>query len=250
MTRFLHAGVFLAATLAFAQGPPPRNPPSGKPPDKSPLQKTGDVTYEIGGVQLNSATREVRVPCFVNMTEGVIEYALVTETGKTHESLLKTRVKPFDVQVALLLCHYEAHAGELVSILSNPQPEQLALAKKSMEHPGANLVKLDLEWKDKDGKSHSTTLGNWIHNKRENKQLDIRHWIFNGADTGDGLFAAEADGSLVSVHFDLAALIGNPAKWTGSDDNWELETRMIPPLDSPVTLVITPARPDSHKKKP
>ncbi len=229
MTRFLHAGVFFVATLAFAQGPPPPNPPSGKPPDKSPLRKTGDVTYEIGGVRLNSATREVRVPCLVNMNEGVIEYALVTESGKTHESLLKTRVKPFDVQVALLLCHYEPHAGELVSILSNPQPEQLALARKPMEHPGANQVKLDLEWMGKDGKTHAVALGDWIHNKRENKHLEIPHWIFNGADTGDGLFSAESDGSLISVHFDLAALIGNPAKWTGSDDNWELET----PKDSP-----------------
>jgi hypothetical protein len=118
MTRFLQISALLAATVAVAQGPPPRNPPTGKQPKKSPIQKTGDVTYELGGVRFNSATREVRLPCSVNMTEGAIEYALVAETGKTHESLLKTRVNPFDVQVALLLCHYEPHAGELIKILS------------------------------------------------------------------------------------------------------------------------------------
>jgi len=249
MKRILQIGALLAATLAIAQGPPPRNPPTGKPPRKSPIQKTGEVTYELGGVQFNSATREVRIPCSVNMTEGVIEYALVAETGKTHESLLKTRVKPFDVQVALLLCHYEPHAGELIKILSKPQPEQIALAERKMERPSANLVKLRVEWKDKDGKGRSAALGDWIHNKRENKTLDIPHWIFNGADTGDGVFSAELDGSFISVHFDLVAIIGSPAKWTGADDNWELETAKIPPVDWPVTLLILPATPGPPKGK-
>ena len=86
-------------------------------------------------------------------------------------------------------------------------------------------------------------------NKRENKPLDIPHWIFNGADTGDGVFSAELDGSFISVHFDLVAIIGSPAKWTGSDDNWELETAKIPPMDTPVTLVISPAAPDPPKRK-
>lgn len=249
MTRILQIGALLAATLAVAQGPPPRKSPTGEPPRKSPIRKTGDVTYELGAVRFNSATREVRLPCSVNMTEGVIEYALVAETGKTHESLLKTAVNPFDVQVALLLCHYEPHAGELIKILSNPQPEQLALAERKMERPGANRLKLGVEWKDKDGNSRSAALGDWIHNKREKKTLDIPHWIFNGADRGDGVFSAEIDGSFVSVHFDLIAIIGSPAKWSGSDDNWELETAKIPPVDWPVTLVISPATPNPPKDK-
>ncbi len=249
MTCLLQFGGFFAATLAFGQGPPPRNPPTGKPPEKSPLTKTGDVTYEIGGVQFNSATRELRIPCSVNMTAGVIEYALVSETGKTHESLLKTKVKPFDVQVALLLCHYEPHAGELIKILSQPQPDLLALAHRKMEHQGANLVKLTVEWKENDGLDRSAALGDWIQSKRENKHLDIPHWIFNGADTGDGVFSAELDGSFISVHFDLGGIIGSPAKWTGFDDNWTLDTKAIPPTDSPVTLVISPAPPDAPKGK-
>lgn len=249
MTRFLQISALLAATVAVAQGPPPRNPPTGKQPKKSPIQKTGDVTYELGGVRFNSATREVRLPCSVNMTEGAIEYALVAETGKTHESLLKTRVNPFDVQVALLLCHYEPHAGELIKILSKPQPEQTALAERKMDRPGANLVRLRVEWKDKDGKNQTAALADWIRSRRENKALDIPHWIFNGADTGDGVFSAEPDGSFVSVHFDLVAIIGSPAKWTGADDNWELETAKIPPVDWPVTLVISPAAPDPPKGK-
>src|SRR5437773_2194818 len=85
-------------------------------------------SHDLGGVEFNSASREIRIPCTVNMNEGVIEYALVTETGKTHESLLKTKAKPFDLNVALLLCHYEPHAGELIKMLSQPTPDLVALA--------------------------------------------------------------------------------------------------------------------------
>ncbi len=111
-------GSFLQRSLAspvplvlHAQGPPPPKLPHAANEKKSPVVKTGDSTYEMGGVQFNSATREIRIPTIVNMNEGVIEYALVTDTGKTHESLLSTKVRPFDVNVAMLLCHYEPHAG-------------------------------------------------------------------------------------------------------------------------------------------
>lgn len=243
MTRFFQFGLFLLATHVPAQEPPPRPAPSGEPPNKSSVVKTGDATYEAGGVQFNSNTREVRVPCAVNMNEGVIEYALVTESGKTHESLLKTKVKPFDVQLAMLLCSYEPHPGEIIDVLSNTQPELLAIAKRKMDTPGANLVRLTVEWKGSDGKIHKAALDGWIHNNREKKPLDIPHWIFNGSDMGDGNFSADAEGSLISGHFDLSGIISNPSKSAGENGNWLLETKKIPPVDTPVTLVISPAKP-------
>ncbi len=249
MTRLLQFSIFLAATLSLAQGPPPRPEPTGKPPEKSAIKKTGDVTYEIGGVQLNSATSEVRVPCTVNMTEGMIEYALVTETGKTHESLLKTKVKPFDVQLALLLCRYEPHPGDMIGLLSAAHPDLVAFARRKMERPGANLVKLTVEWKDMDGKNQSAELASWIHSEQDDKPLVVPHWIFNGSDLGDGKFAADIEGSLISVHFDLAGIISNPGRWAGQDGNWVLETKKIPPADSPVTLLISPAKPEAPKVK-
>ncbi len=253
MNTFRSACILLATltcTLLPAQesgGPPPRNPPTGKPPEKSAIKKTGDVTYEMGSILFNSETREIRVPCNVNMTEGTIEYALVSETGKTHESLLKTKVKPFDLQVALLLCHYEPHAGEIIKTLFDPPPDLKAMAAIPMAKAGANRLKLKLEWKDKDGKALAAALGDWIHDDATNKPLDTPHWIFNGADIGDGIFSAELDGSFISVHFDLGGIIGCAANLIGNDKNWELDTEHIPPFDSPVTLVITPV--DAAPKK-
>lgn len=246
MNNFRYACILLATFtcgLLSAQesgGPPPRNPPTGKPPEKSAIKKTGDVTYDLGGILFNSETREVRVPCSVNMDEGTIEYALVSETGKTHESLLKTKAKPFDLQVSLLLCRYEPHAGEIIKTLFKPGPELNAMAAKPMAKKGANRLVLKLEWKDKDGKAQSAALGDWIHDVSTKKALDIPYWIFSGSDLGDGIFSAELDGSFISVHFDLVGMIGCPANLIGNDQNWDAHTKVIPPVDTPVTLVITP----------
>ena len=227
------------APVVLSQGPPPPKPPPANE-KKAPITKTGDNTYEMGGIQFNSATREIRIPTKVNMTEGVIEYALVTENGKTHESLLNTKVRPFDVNVAMLLCHYEPHAGDIIQLLRDPTPELKTMAAKKMEKPGANHVLLTVEWSDKDGK-HTAPIGKWIHNERENKTLDLPFWIYNGSDMGDGIFMADGDGSFISVHFDLVGIIGSNAKWLGDDNNWQLETKAIPPVGSPVTLIISPA---------
>ncbi len=249
MIRFLQTALLLATFtcgLLPAQesgGQPPRNQPTGKAPKKSEIKKTGDATYDLGGILLNSLTREIRVPCTVNMAEGTIEYALVTETGKTHESLLKTKVLPYDLQVALLLCRYEPHSGEIIKTLFNPPPELIDMAKKPMAKPGANRLKLTVEWKDKDGKVQSSTLGDWIHNDAAKKSLDIPYWIFSGSDLGDGIFSAELDGSFISVHFDLVSMIGSIANLIGNDDNWEVDKDHTPPVDTPVTLVITPFEP-------
>lgn len=248
MNRLPALSLFLFSLLANAQGPPPRNPPTGKPPEKSAIKKIGGTSYEIGGILFDGASRVIRVPCAVNMTEGVIEYALVSETGKTHESLLKTKVKPFDLQIALLLCRYEPHPGELINTLVNPPPELRAMAERKMERPGANRLKISVEWKDAGGKEHSAGLTDWIHSDKDGKPMNSPWWIFNGADVGDGIFSAELDGSFISVHFDLVSLMGNPAKGIDNDQNWEIESKKVPAVDTAVTLIISPVPDDNAKK--
>ncbi|MEI6535934.1 MAG: hypothetical protein WCN98_11375, partial [Verrucomicrobiaceae bacterium] len=56
LPSFIIIGAVLTCSPLFGQGSggqPPRNPPTGKEPQKSPINKTGDVTYEMGGVLFN-----------------------------------------------------------------------------------------------------------------------------------------------------------------------------------------------------
>ncbi len=70
-----------------------------------PVKQIGPDIYKIGGVTLNKTRKEIYISGSINMQSGLIEYFACSqaEEGKLHESLLKLEVKPFDLQVALLL---------------------------------------------------------------------------------------------------------------------------------------------------
>ncbi len=59
--------------------------------------------YRVGEVTVDARLRVAAFPAKVNQIIGLIEYALVTEQGKTHESFLSTKIKPSDLHIALLL---------------------------------------------------------------------------------------------------------------------------------------------------
>src|SRR3989442_9675353 len=87
----------------------PRPPPASIPASNGPalptdrVRQLGPSLFQVGAVRIDREQRTLRFPALVNLREGNLEYLLVTSFGKTHESLLRTEVRPFQLQVALLL---------------------------------------------------------------------------------------------------------------------------------------------------
>lgn len=207
---------------------------------KARLKKTGETTYELGGLKFDSATREVRVPTVLNMNDGVLEYALVHENGKTHESLLRTTVSPTELNLVLLLCHYEPHIAEAAKFLDNPRESTKALMKEPMSKEGANRMLISVQWKDKDGKDQTAPVAHWFRNKKTSKPMAFDHWTYTGSLVSDVGYAAEFDGSIIATYFDLVAMVNCPVKENADDEVWYAETSAVPPVDTPVTLILTP----------
>lgn len=207
---------------------------------KNRIKKTGDTTYELGDIKFNSATKEVRIPTLLNMNEGILEYILVTEEGKTHESLLRTAISPTELNLALLLCSYEPHIGEAAKYLTAPHAETKAMMEKPMEKAGANRIQLTAQWKDKSGKDQTAPIAQWIRNRTTKKPLDTDHWTYTGSVINLAGFASEYDGSIGALYFDLGAMFNCPVRDNVNDDVWSAETNAAPPMDTPVTLIITP----------
>jgi hypothetical protein len=249
----LLATISLNALVAQEGQEPSKQPPSSTEGTKvagelaeaakSRIKKVGDTDYTLGGITFSSATREVRVPALVNMTEGILEYALVHEHGKTHESLLRTTASPTELNVALLLCHFEPHIKEAAQYLEDPRPETKAKMEAPMEHEGANQVRLTLEWTDKDGAKKTAPISAWIRDRQKEKPLAIDHWTYTGSFVSRSGFAAEDDGSHIAIYFDLVALMNLPDPGNRSDDRWNVEKDAVPPLDTPVTVVFSLAKP-------
>jgi hypothetical protein len=204
------------------------------------LKKVGEQEYELGEIKFNSTTREIRVPCKVNMTEGLLEYVVVHEHGKTHESLLSTSISPLELNVAMLLTNYEPHIKEAAQYLKEPRPMTTHLMSLPMERPGANQIEVAVEWKDAAGGTQTAPVTRWIKEKNSTVSREKTHWTYTGSMVSQTGFAAQFDGSIMAIYFDLIALINFPVKENNDDDRWEVATAVVPPIDTPVTLVITP----------
>ncbi len=259
--RFLHP-VLSLCLLAAASMPLRAQEEASKQPNATPTPEGTKVTaelaeaakkritkpdpkgrpddYELGPIKINSARREVRIPCQLNMADGILEYALVHENGKTHESLLRTTVSPMEMNIALLLCHFEPHIKEAAQYLKEPTPMTQARMAQPMEHEGANRMRLTLEWKDASGQTRTAPIGAWIRDKQTGKPSGQDIWTFTGSFISQTGFAAEHDGSHIAIYFDLVSLVNFPDKNNGNDENWIVESQAVPPVDTPVTLVFSP----------
>lgn len=203
------------------------------------LQKTSSTEYTLGTIQINAAKREIRFPCTLQHQEIPIEYILVHETGKDHETILTTAVTPIDLQVALLLANYTPGSTGLFAKL--PETEPIPFKEQEPKTPGTHRVQLSAEW-EIDGKKHASPLSQWIQNSDLRvPPPDLDTWIFNGSKIDNRGFVAESEGSFIAVYADPNALFNSPAAGNHRDDIWISLPKNIPPEGTPVTLVITPA---------
>lgn len=226
VTRALTAGPAADA----APEPPPASPPpttalSNSPPPR--VRWEGDRVW-MGGAQVDPGARTVTVPARLNMTNGVLEYVLVAEYGKTHESLLLTDIAAQDLQSALLLLHARpAGPGALERPLATwPLPSALALTL-AWNHNGHRVVRpLHEVIGLTDGPNGPVT-----------NSLPAGLWLFNGSTFTREGFAAHFDGSYVSLITDPAAIVNNPRPDREDDDIHTPRPDRLPALKTPVSLI-------------
>jgi len=194
----------------------------------APLKEIRPGLFELGQVRFDKAQRTVSFPASVNLREGNIEYVVVTATGKTHESLLRTTAEPYHIQLAFLLLGAKG-AG------TNALPED----------PGRPLpgdkAEIEFRWPT-EGKTSSFRAEDFVHDRKANGPARRGDWIYTGSRLREDGFAAQLDGSIVSLITDADALINSPRPGREDDDNWLVRTNNLPPLHAPVEVTIRLAR--------
>lgn len=206
------------------------------------IKKISETEYDLDGININAATRAVRIPTKVQLKKAPLEYMLVHETGKTHETVLTTAVSPTAIQMALLLANYQnATEGLLTKVPQADRP--VTWKEEAPAKPGAHRVKLTVEWKEGD-KVKTAPLSQWVqHAETRKPPVDLDTWIFNGSYIDERGFVGQTEGSIVAVWLDRGALINSPAEGNWRDDLWISLPENIPNEETPVTLIITPAQP-------
>jgi hypothetical protein len=162
------------------------------------------------------------------MNKGLLEYILVRNGGKTHESLLRTQVDPYQVQLALLLLGFETSDRPLAR-------------QGDPAIPRGEQVVLSITIKGEDGKYHNVQPQEWIVRKAgevvsETLKLDL---VYTGSIIMNKQFLAQSEGSIVALYHDPVALIDNASPGGESDKIWFVNPK-TPPPGTPVVVTVRP----------
>ena len=235
MNRVRH----ITCLLALALGPGAWDLAGDEPSSglKERVKEIRPGIYRVGDVTVDGKLGVVAFPAKVNQLVGLIEYALVTETGKVHESFLSTRVRPSDIHAALLL-------------LGAKPPGQLSI--EVGWKVGGTWVR----------KPISDCIGQYpleAASERDDKvtdksfELKSRDWKWTGARLRAGKLTADVSGSILSLQPDTEALaLIEPMVDTGRFGS-HVWPKRVPKLGEAVQVIIRlkqaiPTRPSANKK--
>ena len=266
MTRFpsiiaapalLAGAVFLLHAPVGAEPPekekaaekPAESEPAGDKKDAAAVDPTkaieplGGTRYRLGALTFDKATGVISVPAVVNMNKGLLEYVLVHESGKVHESLLSTVVKPMEFNVALLLLRWKPSEA----FFDYAEPERGGVPVKGAKHPAASEMTLHIRWKDAAGAEQTVRLEQWLHNADKRAKITEGPFIYTGSRVmPDGTFLAQETGSLIALYVDPASVVNNPRDGNENDDVWFPDPD-VPAKGTQVTLELHPTAPASGK---
>jgi len=219
-TRFIAlACLFVVAIVAAADKAPGR-------PDASALKKLEPGVFDLRGITLNSARQTVSFAAAVNMTSNLVEYVVVCDDGKTHESLLKTSIEPRDLHVAMLL------------IGAKGSPPQTATEADQQKVLQGDRIRVRIEWTNKNGKTERVRAEELIRNDQTKRPMKPGDWVYNGSWIFNGGFVAQTERSILSIIFDRDALMNSAHPQRGDDEIWFANTERIPKINHPVRVEI------------
>ena len=221
-----HAAVEPSAT--------PTNSPAAAASDEAALKEISPGIFQLGAVRIDRRQRSLSFPAKVELTEGPMEYFLVSTWGKTYESIFSTETEPQHIHIAMLLLgargagtNLDATLENTGSIVSHPSPIRL---------PG-DPVAIEMKWIRR-GKEIRKSAEELVFNSRAKKAPAHGNWVYNGSFMVEATFIAEREGSIVSLVTDPQALINNVGAGHDDDSIWRANPGTLPPTNTIVEVTI------------
>jgi hypothetical protein len=199
-----------------AQNAPPATAPVGRFPH----------------VEVNVQNKQVRIECEALHCEAPLEFFCVVNGTNEHESVLRTRAKPSHLHTALLMLG-----------LQPGEPVRFSEAANKWFPPHGPPLSISVEFKDKAGQTVTMPAYKLMRDVKTRKSMPATTWIFAGSRVmPDGVYAADVTGYVVSiVNFDLTVIdVPELASNANETLEWEANLDALPPLGSPVTMIIEP----------
>ncbi|MEO8614217.1 MAG: YdjY domain-containing protein [Luteolibacter sp.] len=248
--------IFLTASLAFApaQDRAPVEPASLPAPDqpvapvKPSVEKLDETRYQVGKIIFDQKTREIRFPAKVNTSTMPLEFLLVNENGKLHESLLKTDASPTQLNLVFTLLRYPP-SRELYPLPNDHGGSSNEFPKIPTEMKSAARVLIEVEWKD-GGKTRRLAANELIQQTVKTTAMPAGPWVYGASEFNDGKYAPEVSGDMIAIFVTNSALINYPGEDNTGEDVWIPYPKRIPVEDTDVTVIISPFSNNKPLPKP
>ncbi len=230
--------IAIAALALLAARPLPAQPP----PEFSAPKEIAPGIFKVGTVQLDKNASTVTFPAKVNMTDGLLEYLMVSPEGPVHESLFTSEAAPQDVHMAMLLLG----AKGMVQKPDGKEPAHIdaATLARAPKLTG-DRISLSVKWTGKEGKEQVTPPERWIVRKiftpkKPTKTVTAEDgpWLYTGSYFYENRFIAQMDGTFAAMVTFPGALINNPRTGSNDDHIWFVKTDAVPPVGTPVEFTI------------
>lgn len=190
------------------------------------LKKIGEDKFRFGEVMIDQKNRILEFNATSNQRNGLIEYALVHESGKTHEALFRTKVRPQILHASLLLLKQPVESRFFENLWSE-EPIKLDLGK--------SRIRTEVQW-DQNGTLHTSSLEELSLNTKDKSSLREDAFIFTGSRKIEGTYLAELSGSMIAVYADEEAVINSSDHDSNNDDVWIANEKQMPELETPVRI--------------
>jgi len=218
---------------AAASGRESSSPASSSAPlARDSIALVAPGVYAVGGVTIDSNERTVTASGRVNMDRGPIELLACAPYGKTHESVFVLDAQPYHIQVGLLLLGLEPTRRPL-RYQGDPNA------------PKGDSVEVRISWTDSTGRQMDVRGEETVLEVRSRRSMPRTPWVFVGSRIVDGVFQAQAEGTVITTFHDPATIIDNPLIDGGDDTAYVANPVVLPPVGTAIELsirVLGPAR--------
>jgi len=221
-----------SAKEADSSGSGSRLPP---PKEAKPMPKSDQVWVD-------AKRGEVLMDGYVSLREGYLEMFACLVGTKEHESVVAVACPAQVVHAALLAVG--AKPGRPVQFHPEFAP------------PSGTTIDVQVRWLESDGKWKSSAAQQWIKQVASGKPMK-ESWVFAGSgfwkhpETNEQIYMAEAGDFICVSNFSTAMLdIPVPSSQVNDGLLFEANTEQIPPLGTPVRVVLKPQLKKQPKEKP
>ncbi|MEO5915785.1 MAG: YdjY domain-containing protein [Luteolibacter sp.] len=239
---------FALAAMAVAEEDAPVEKPAPVEPVKPSVKQLDETNFQIGEVTFDKKSREIRFPTKVNMIEGQLEYLIVHENGKVHESLLSTTISPTHLNLAFTLLRYPP-SRELYTVGENDEGKPAKLPDVPAEVKAGARVNIDVEWMD-NGKVRRIPVNEWIQHGVKETAMPAGPWVYGGSSFGEGKYFPETTGDVAAIFLSNAAILNYPGDDRDNDDVWTPFPKRVPAEGTNVTVIIAPFQKTKPPTKP